>query len=120
MLSKSTFSTFISVVACPVCFPKIAIIGSLFGLNYLAEYEIYFFYAFHAFIVFMLYKQIRFYRLSNNKALLALATVSTALFFVSLYFVVNEWLSYLALAGIVSATIWSSREKTSCQQCVTE
>jgi hypothetical protein len=107
-------------VACPVCFPKIAIIGSLLGLNYLADYEVYFFYAFHAFIVFIFYKQCRYFLVSKNKYIMSLSTVSTLLFFVSLYIVVNEWLSYIALAGIVAATIWSSQDKASCQQCAAE
>jgi len=48
---------------------------------------------------------------------MGLSAFSIGLFFVSLYLVVNEWLSYLALAGIIAATIWANKTKVNCGSC---
>jgi hypothetical protein len=44
----------LAAIFCPVCFPKLALLGVFFGLGALAKYEIVFFYATQAFVLLML------------------------------------------------------------------
>ena len=112
-----SFGAIVAAAACPICFPKLALIGAFFGLGALAEYETFFFYGAHALILIALAGQVLAYKKVQNRALLALSVISAALFFISLYLVVSELLSYIALAGLVVATIWliaANRRSDSC------
>ena len=86
--------------ACPICFPKLALLGALFGLGALARSEPAFFYGAHILVVLTLIGHISSYRKVQKKTLLALAIISVVLFFLSLYVLVSEVLSYIALAGL--------------------
>lgn len=112
-----SFGAVAAAAACPICFPKLALIGAFLGLGALAKYETFFFYGAHLLIVMALVGHVISYKKLRNRSLLALAIISAALFFVSLYFIASEILSYLALAGLVAATIWmivASRRYDSC------
>lgn len=104
----------VAAIFCPICFPKLALLGVFFGLGALAKYEIIFFYAAQAFVLLMLVANVISYKRYKNKALLLLVVVSVLLFFVSLYVFVSEILSYVALAGLVVASIWSIFESRRC------
>lgn len=105
-----SFGAIVAAAACPICFPKLALIGAYLGLGALAKYEVFFFYGAQILILIALIGHAISYRRVKNTALLALAICSAALFFVSLYAVVSEMLSYLALAGLVIAMIWMAVE----------
>ncbi len=107
----------LAAIFCPICFPKLALLGVFFGLGALAKYEIIFFYAAQAFVVLMLVANIMSYKKYKNKALLLLVVVSVLLFFISLYVVVSEILSYVALTGLVIASIWTVFESRRCSSC---
>jgi mercuric ion transport protein len=112
-----SFGAVVAAAACPFCFPKLALLGALFGLGTLVKYEVLFFYAAHILIVIALIGHIIAYQKLQNRGLLALAVFSAIIFFVSLYIFVSENLSYLALTGLVTATIWmiiESRRHVSC------
>ena len=113
-----SFGSIAAAAACPICFPKLALIGAFVGLGALAEYETFFFYGAHVLVVMSLVGQVISYNRLRNRSLLALASISAALFFVSLYLIVSETLSYLALAGLVSATIWMLVESRRYDSCV--
>ena len=79
-----TLGAVLAAAACPVCFPKLALVGALIGLGAFASYEAYFFYATQAMVLTALAGHLIYYRKTKNVALLAFALCSSALFFVSL------------------------------------
>lgn len=107
----------IAAALCPICFPKLALLGAFFGLGALVKYEVVFFYGAQILVVIALVGQVISYKRIQNRFLLALAIVSAVLFFVSLYLFVFEILSYLALSGMVVATIWGVIESRRCARC---
>jgi mercuric ion transport protein len=108
--------TIVAAAACPICFPKLALIGALIGLGALAKYEYYFFIAFQVFALVTFIGILLAYRKQRNLNILILAFASVALFFISLYLVVNEYLSYFALAGLVTSVIWQLVEAKKCSE----
>jgi mercuric ion transport protein len=108
--------TLIAAAACPICFPKLALIGALIGLGTLAKYEYYFYIAFHVFVLVTFTGILLAYRKQRNLSILILAFSSVALFLISLYLIVNEYLSYLALAGLVASVIWQLLEAKKCSE----
>ncbi len=104
----------LAAAACPVCFPKLAMIGALVGFGAFSKYEIYFFIAAQILVLVALVGTILSYKKHKNSVILMLALASVALFFASLYLFVNEYLSYLALAGLVTSILWQIKEAKSC------
>ena len=112
-----SFGAIVAAAACPICFPKLALIGAYLGLGALAKYETFFFYGAHILIVMALVGHVISYKKVPNRTLLALAIISASLFFISLYLIASETLAYIALAGLVAASIWmiiESRRYDSC------
>ena len=112
-----SFGAIVAAAACPICFPKLALIGAYLGLGALAKYEVIFFYGAHILIVMALVGHVISYRKVPNRSILALAIISASLFFISLYLIASETLAYIALAGLVAASIWmiiESRRYDSC------
>jgi mercuric ion transport protein len=107
----------ITAIFCPICFPKLALLGSFLGLGALVKYEIVFFYATQIFVLLMLVANIISYKRYKNKALLLLVVVSVLLFFISLYVFVSEILSYVTLVGLVVASTWLVFESKRCSTC---
>ncbi len=96
----------IAAAACPICFPKLAAIGALFGLGALAPFEVYFLIGAQVLVLIALAGQLIAYRRLGNLPVLVFSVTSTVIFFASLYVVVSEVLSYVSLAGIVAASVW--------------
>jgi len=95
----------IAAAACPVCFPKLALVGALFGLGALSAYEFQLFIAAQALVVLAVIGLSLAYLRHHNRWLLGAALVSGAAFFGGLYLVASEWLAYLGLAGLVAASL---------------
>jgi mercuric ion transport protein len=110
------FGTIVAAAACPICFPKLALIGALVGLGALAEYEYYFYIAFQVLALVTFTGVLLTYRIQRNLKILILAFASVTLFFVSLYLIANEYLSYFALAGLVASVIWQLVEAKKCSE----
>ncbi len=98
--------TVIAAAACPVCFPKLALLGAFFGLGAFAEFEGAFFIVAQLLVLAMLAGYVIYYRRNGNRGLLVLVVLSTLLFFISLYVLGNEYVSYGALLGFFAASIW--------------
>lgn len=109
-----TIGAIVSAAACPICFPKLALIGTFVGLGALVKYEFYFLVAAQILVLVTLVGILWAYRDLRNLGILFLATASTSLFFVSLYLIVNEYLSYLAFAGLVASIAWQYRDAKKC------
>ncbi|MEH6626972.1 MAG: hypothetical protein V7739_11035 [Motiliproteus sp.] len=107
-----------AAAACPICFPKLAAIGAIFGMGALAPFENYFFWGAQVFVLLTVIGQAVAFKLLKNRVLQLLSITSAVLFFLSLYVAVSETLSYVALAGIVLCGIWmviEDRKKAACQ-----
>lgn len=107
----------LTAALCPVCFPKLALLGALLGLDALAKYEAVFFYASQAFVLAMLVANIIGYRRYQKLSLLLLVVVSVLLFFGSLYIYHSESVSYIAFAGLIVASLWLVIESRRCAVC---
>ena len=101
----------VAAAACPICFPKLAAIGAIFGLGALAPFEVYFFWEAQFFILLTVLGQFIAFQRLKNAILLWSSVFFTVLFFISLYIVILETLSYIALAGIVLGSIWMVAEE---------
>lgn len=112
-----SYGAVVAAAACPICFPKLALFGALFGLGALVKYETLFFFSAQVLVLMALTAHVVSYRKQHNKPLLVLAMVSGSVFFISLYLWPNEYLSYTALLGLISATIWLSISNRQCAQC---
>ena len=113
-----SFGAIVAAAACPICFPKLALIGAFLGLGALAKYETFFFYGAHILIMIALVGHVISFKIVRNRTLLASAIISAFLFFVSLYLIVSEALTYIALIGLVAATIWMIVESRRYSSCV--
>lgn len=97
----------LAAAACPVCFPKLAAVGALLGLGALAPFEVYFLWGAQFLVGLAVAGQVMSFRATRRTGPLIVSLTSAALFFLSLYVVVSEALSYLALAGILLSSFWS-------------
>ena len=114
-----SFGAIIAAAACPICFPKLALLGALFGLGALAPFETAFFFGAQILVVLAVIGHVVSYKRHQNGKLLSLAVISAILLFISLYAYVSEVLSYIAFSGLIIATIWLIFENRRCSSCVT-
>jgi vacuolar-type H+-ATPase subunit I/STV1 len=112
-----SFGAFIAAAACPVCFPKLALFGAIFGLSALTRYEVVFFYGAQTLVVLALVGHAVSYKKHRNWKLLSLVVGASAAFFVSLYIFVSEVLSYTSLIGLIVATVWLMLINRRCEKC---
>ena len=94
----------IAAAACPVCFPKLALIGALFGLGALEAYELQLFIAAQALVVIALAGHALAYLRHRKNWLLGLAIASGAGVFGGIYLVGSEALAYAGFAGLIAAS----------------
>jgi len=102
-----TGGAILAAILCPVCFPKLAIIGAVLGLSALAPFEGWFAAAAQGFLVLSLAGHIAAYRRHCNIWVVALAGIGVTLVLGSLWLHYIEALVYLGLVAVVVATIWS-------------
>lgn len=104
----------IAAAACPICFPKLALLGAFFGLGALGAYESQLFLAAQALVVVALVGHVLSFRAHRNRALLATAIVGAAAVFAGLYLAGSEILVYLGFTALVAAslpTLWTRLRK---------
>jgi mercuric ion transport protein len=112
-----TAGAFLAALACPICFPKLALIGAALGLGIFAPYERYIALAVQAFFVLALCGQVLAYRSHRNKWLLGLAIFTTALMFLAYYVTPSSILLQIALVGLVAGSVWQVLEARRCAKC---
>lgn len=95
----------VAAAACPVCFPKLALLGALFGLGGLAAYESQLFVAVQILVLLALAGNTLAYLRHGRGWLVALSAASTAAFFAALYVAGSELLAYAGLAGLFAASM---------------
>src|SRR5438270_5881000 len=84
----------VAAAACPVCFPKLALLGALFGLGAFGAYESQLFIAAQALVVIAIIGHALSYLRHRNAWLLAAAIASAAAVFGGLYWAGSEVLAY--------------------------
>jgi mercuric ion transport protein len=92
----------IAAAACPVCFPKLALIGALFGLGALGAYESQIFIGVQILTLVAVAGHILNFLGHRRKAPLIVAMLSGAAVFAGLYVLASEWLTYAGFAGLVA------------------
>ena len=104
----------LAAAACPVCFPKLALIGALFGLSAFGAYESQLFIAAQALVVVTVIGHALSYLRHRNGWLLVAALTSGAAVFFGLYWAGSEALAYAGFAGLlaVSATEFWNRQRS--------
>ena len=121
MLEKfGTGGAVIAALACPICFPKLALIGAALGLGVFAPYERYIALAVQALFLLALAGQVLAFRAHRNKWLLALAIATAITLFVGYYIVPSSILLQLALLGLVVSSVWQVLEVRRCARCADE
>jgi hypothetical protein len=115
-----SFGALAAAAACPVCFPKLAVIGALIGLGGAGVYEAQLFIAAQVLVVVAIAGHALSYRQHGRRWLLALAIVGGAAVFLGLYLVSSEWLAYAGLSALVAASmadIWARLGKRAPADC---
>ena len=93
----------VAAAACPVCFPKLALIGALVGLGAFGAYETQLFLFAQALVVIAVVGHVVSYRRHRNRWLLAASIVSGCAVFAGLYWARSELLIYAGFAGLIGA-----------------
>lgn len=115
----------VAAAACPVCFPKLALIGAVFGLGALSAYESQLVIAAQLLVVLSVAGHALAYRRHRRRWLLALAAAGGLAFFAGLYLL--EPLAYAGFAGLLAASgadLWQrlprrtrTRSVLTCPEC---
>ena len=112
-----TAGAVVVALACPVCFPKLALVGTAIGLGIFAPYEKYVALGVQALFVVAFVGQVLSYRTHRNKWLLGFSGLVTVLLFVGYYVVPSSILLQVSLAGLVIASIWQVVAVRRCASC---
>ncbi|HEX6319939.1 MAG TPA: MerC family mercury resistance protein [Burkholderiales bacterium] len=95
----------IAAAACPICFPKLALLGAFLGLGGLAAYEAQLFIAAQALVVLAVAGHVLAYRRAPRAWRFGLALAGGGAFFAALYLFGSELLSYLGLGALIAASL---------------
>ena len=104
----------LAALACPICFPKFALIGAAIGLGALAPFEGYIAIGVQVLFVLALVGQLLAFPRHRNRWLLALSIFATALMFVAYYALGSSLLLQLSLALLMAASFWLVIENRRC------
>jgi mercuric ion transport protein len=108
----------LAALACPICFPKLALIGAAVGFGAFAPYERYIALGVQALFVVAFVGQVLAFRVHRNRWLLGLAAATTLTLFVGYYVVPSSILLQIALLGLVVSSVWHVIEVKRCAKCV--
>ena len=112
-----TIGALLAAIVCPICFPKLALIGAALGLGALAPFEGWFAAAAQVFLVLAVMGHLVAYRRHRSPWVPLLAGVGAALVLGALWVKYNEALVYLGLLAVVAATVWSVFALRKCSTC---
>ena len=112
-----TAGAVLAAAACPVCFPKIALVGAAVGFGALAPFEGYTVIVVQVLFVLALAGHLLAFPRHRNRWLLALAVAATLLLFISYYALSSSVLLQISLAGLVGASVWLAIELRRCASC---
>lgn len=97
----------LAAAACPVCFPKIALVGALFGLGFLEQYEGYATRAVQVFALVAFAGQLVAFPRHRNWWLLGFSAAATSLLFLAYYVIdFSPFVLQAALVCVIAASVW--------------
>jgi mercuric ion transport protein len=105
--SYSSLGAVLTAAACPMCFPALAAVGTIIGMEALAGYENYLVWGVQFFILLSAVGLLCDFDAHQSTMLVCLSVVSAVLLLVSLHLVYSEGLAYVALAGMVAGSAGS-------------
>ena len=106
----------IGALACPICFPKFAIVGAAVGLGVLAPFEGYVAKGVQALYLLAFIGQLVAFRQHENRWLLGLSLLTTLLLFSGYYVVPSSLLLQLSLCGLMISSVWLVVEQRRCAE----
>ena len=115
-----TIGAIIAAAACPICFPKIALIGAAVGLGAFAPFEGYIAVGVQALFILALIGQVLAYPRHRNVWLVSLSVVTTVLLFLAYYVFSSSTLLQVSLLGLAIASVWLIVEIKRCAKCAAE
>ena len=115
-----TFGAIVAAIVCPICFPKLALLGAALGLGVLAPLEGWFAVASQIFLVVACIGHLLIYRRHRVIWIPALAILGALLVLGSLWFHYVEAVVYLGLLAVAMATAWSIFAFRRCVTCAAQ
>ena len=100
-----SFGSVVAAAACPVCFPKLALIGAIFGLGAFGSYEGQLFWAAQALVVIAVLGHALAFLQHRRAWMLAAAALGGVAFFAGLYLLRSEAVVYAGLAALVGTSV---------------
>ena len=113
----STAGAVLAAAACPICFPKIALVGAAVGLGVLAPFEGYVAIGVQALFSLALAGHLIAFSHHRNRWLLALAIGANLMLFTGYYALPSSILLQAALACLAAASVWLAIELRRCTSC---
>jgi mercuric ion transport protein len=113
----SSVGAVVAAAACPICFPKVALVGAVFGLAVFAPLEGFVAIGIQAFFLLAFVGQVLAFHRHRNRWLLALSITITLFLFVGYYVYPSSILLQLSLAGLMVASVWLMVELRRCSKC---
>jgi mercuric ion transport protein len=107
----------VAALACPICFPKLALIGAALGLGAFSPFERYTAFIVRGLFVLAFIGQALAYPKHRNKWLLGLSAVTTLTLFAGYYVIRSSTLLQMALGGLLAASVWHVVEMRRCVKC---
>ena len=120
MEKLGTSGAVLAALACPICFPKFALIGAVFGFGVFAPMEGYIAMGIQVLFGLALLGQVLAYRRHRNRWLLAFVVATTLLMFAAYYIFGSSLLLQISLFGLVAASVWLVIESRRCAKCAAE
>jgi mercuric ion transport protein len=112
-----TIGAIVAALACPICFPKLALVGAGVGLAAFAPFEGYVAVGVQVLFVIAFIGQVLAFPRHRNRWLIALSAVTTLLLFTGYYVFPSSILLQVSLAGLLVASIWLVVEILRCGKC---
>jgi mercuric ion transport protein len=112
-----TSGAIIAALACPICFPKLALIGAALGFGAFSPFERYTAFVVQALFALAFIGQVIAYGRHRNKWLLGCSALTTATLFTGYYLIRSSTLLEIALVGLVATSVWQFVEQRRCAAC---
>jgi hypothetical protein len=112
-----TLGAVVAAAACPVCFPKFALLGAALGFGAFAPFEGVLVVVVLALAAAAWAGHVATYRRHRKRALLASATGATALLYVGYFGAGSPLLMQVSLVALAGASVWLAFELRRCARC---
>jgi len=112
-----TIGAVLAAVACPACFPMLAVAGTALGLGIFRPFEGWIFILFQIVVVIAILGNLISFARHRRVFPLIIGLASPLLIFVALYVRFNQLLLYLGLFGLAAASVLNFFTTRQCVRC---